>query len=220
MRSLLQSFAEYPAICFPMLAFLIGMLFYIFRVTRKRFGVLGAWCCVGMAVFASSEAFPTAEEKRERITFLQTDPEIKHLIDEGSYVATNRVHLAFSTYLLPNNAMLYLDYIPKTEPADSVNFSTFVCGTVGEMPTVSTYEFENAISNRWVFYSVYTQGPNVHTNGVAVAEFMKAVGKDNVAVPKRATIWEDGERVWPSASALQASELSAIDATTISTDDE
>lgn len=218
--TIIRAFVDFPIICSASIAFAIGIFYLIFRAAKKQFGVFGAWCCLELSVVASTTAYPTEEEKRDRVTFLQTDPEIVHLIDEGSYVATNRVHLAFSTYLLPNSAMLYLDYIPKTEPADSVNFSTFVCGTVGEMPTVSTYEFENAISNRWVFYSVYTQGPNVHTNGVAVAEFMKAVGKDNVAVPKRATIWENGERVWPSASALQASELSAIDATTISTDDE
>lgn len=156
---------------------------------------------IGMA----SVAFPTSREKqrvKDPIGFLRTDPEVVYLIDNGSYVSNNIVHLEFSTRLLPSTAELFLDYIPKTEPADSTAYTTYLSGSVETVPNVVEFEFENAISNRWIFYTTYTPGPNVHTNGVAVAEFLKATKYDNIAVPKRSTIWENGEMIYPSAEKI------------------
>lgn len=156
---------------------------------------------VGMA----SVAFPTSGQKQQRkdpIGFLQTDAEVKYLIDNGSYVSNNIVHLTFSTRLLPPSAELFLDYIPKTEPVVSTAYTTYLSGTVETLPNVIEFEFENAQSYRWVFYTSYSPGPNVHTNGVAVAEFFRATRYDNVAVPKRATIWENGEMIYPSAEKI------------------
>lgn len=203
---MIYSFMQYPVICSIML--MIGLIIFygIFRATRKRFGTFGACIATGISLVFAQEAYPTAEEKQavDNITFLRTDPEIEFLIDTGSYVSNNIVHLSFTTRFLPSSAMLYLDYIPKTESADSTNYSTFMAGELSSIPNTCVFEFENAISNRWVFYTTYTQGANVHTNGVAVAEFMRARNYDNVAVPKRASIWEDGERVYPKNDIMSA----------------
>lgn len=179
---------------------IMGIYFYrkIKKSTGNKFlaGIV-------VAVFANFcyTAYPTSAEKKPKdpIVFLQTDPEIKYLIDKGSWVSNNFVHLEFETRLLPPSAPLFLDYIPKTEPADSINYTTYLAGTVESVPQIVDFSFENAISNRWVFYTTYTPGPNVHTNGVAVAEFLKATKYDNVAVPKRTTIWENGVRIWPNS---------------------
>ena len=176
--------------------------FYAYQKIKKQTGsrfVASIFLIVfiGMA----SVAFPTSAQKQQRkdpIGFLRTDAEIVYLIDNGSYVSNNVVHLEFSTRLLPPSAPLFLDYISKTEPADSTAYTNYLSGSVATVPNVVEFEFENAISNRWIFYTTYTPGPNVHTNGVAVAEFIKAAKYDNVAVPKRSTIWENGERIYPS----------------------
>lgn len=175
---------------------------YAYRKVKKQTGSRFV-ASIFLVVFIgmASVAFPTsAEKKREKdpIGFLRTDAEIVYLIDNGSYVSNNIVHLEFSTRLLPPSAELFLDYIPKTEPADSTAYTTYLSGSVETVPNVVEFEFENAISNRWIFYTTYTPGPNVHTNGVAVAEFLKAKNYENVAVPKRSTIWENGARVYPS----------------------
>lgn len=173
--------------------------FYLYQKIRKQTGnkfvagiVVAAFACLAFT------AYPTSSTKRDSVSFLQTSSEIKYLVDKGSWVSNNVVHLEFETRLLPQSAELFLDYIPKSEPADSTAYTTYCHGTVDNTPTTMEFEFENAISNRWVFYTTYTPGPNVHTNGVAVAEFLKATKYDNVAVPKRSTIWEDGKRIWPS----------------------
>lgn len=192
---------------------LLGALLYR-KIKAQSGNRFVAGCVVATFAALAHVAYPTSAEKnpddpRERITFLQTDPEIKYLIDKGSWVSNNVVHLEFQTYLLPRSAPLFLDYISKAEPPDSNNFTTHLSGTVESLTAlpeadlhVIEFEFENAISNRWVFYTTYTPGPNVHTNGVAVAEFIKATKYDNVAVPKRSTIWENGKRIYPSAEKI------------------
>lgn len=181
---------------------LFGFYFYqkLKKQTDNRFiasVVVAAFACLAFT------AYPTSGEKnpegrKDPIGFLRTNPEITYLIDRGSWVSNNVVHLEFEARLLPQSAELFLDYIPKTEPVDSTAYATYYHGTVDNTPTIMEFEFENAISNRWVFYTTYVPGPNVHTNGVAVAEFIKATNYDNVAVPKRSTIWENGRRIWPS----------------------
>lgn len=179
---------------------------YAYQKVKKQTGSrLVASIFLVVFIGMASVAFPTsAEKKREKdpIGFLRTDPEVVYLIDNGSYVSNNIVHLEFTPRLLPPSAELFLDFIPKTEPVDSTAYTNYLSGTVETVPNVVEFEFENAISNRWIFYTTYTPGPNVHTNGVAVAEFLKAKNYENVAVPKRSTIWEDGKRIYPSAEKI------------------
>ena len=185
---------------------LIALLgFYLYQKVKKQTGnkFFASFVVSWFALFTYT-AYPTSAEKnpdrKDSITFLQTDPEITYLIDNGSWVSDNVVHLEFSTRLLPPSAPLFLAYIPKTELPDSNNYTTYLSGTVESVPDVFEFEFESAISNRWVFYTTYTPGPVVHTNGVAVAEFMRATAYDNVAVPKRTTIRENGNKIWPVSS--------------------
>lgn len=197
------------AIFFLLLGIIAFFGFYFYQKIKKQSGnkfVAG----LAVALFASLAytAFPTSREKnpedrRERITFLQTDAEIANLIDEGSWVSSNKVHLAYSTRLLPNSASLYLDYISKEESAESNKYTNYLTGTVESIPNIVEFEFENALNYRWVFYTTYTPGPVVHTNGVAVAEFLRVPGSDNAAVPKRSTIWEGEKLVWPKTNLLE-----------------
>lgn len=147
-------------------------------------------------VFAS---FPSSSEKKvnDKVQFWSASSDTVYLIDNGSYVSNNLVHISFVTRLLPDSAMIFLDYIPKGAEPNAENYSTFKAMTSAEWPRDIDFEFEGASSNKWVMYTTYTPGPVVHTNGVAVAEFIKAQKYDNVAVPKRSTIWEDGKMLWP-----------------------
>ena len=147
-------------------------------------------------VFAS---FPTTKEKNinDKVQFWSASSDTVYLIDCGSYVSNNLVHIEFETRLLPDSAMIFLDYIPKDAEPNASNYSTFKAMTAAEWPRKVDFNYEGATSNKWVMYTPHTPGPVVHTNGVAVAEFIKAQKYDNVAVPKRSTIWEDGKMLWP-----------------------
>ena len=67
------------------------------------------------------------------------------------------------------------------------------------MLTMSNVPFAGAISNDFQFFTTYTPGPVVHTNGVAVIMWQKSIngGSDRV-VPIRTGIYADGLRVAPS----------------------
>ena len=172
---------------------------WVWKVLVLKMGRLGSliFLCVScLMIFA---AHPSAKEKNkeERVQFWHASTDTVYLIDNGSYVSNNLVHISFVTRLLPDSAMIFLDYIPKDAEPNAENYSTFKAMTSAEWPRDIDFEFEDAISNKWVMYTTYTPGPVVHTNGVAVAEFLKAQKYDNVAVPKRSTIWEDGKMLWP-----------------------
>lgn len=147
------------------------------------------------SVFAS---FPTASEKKyERIHFYHASTDTVYLINNGSYVSNNTVHVDFVTRLLPDSAFIYLDYAPKGSENNPNAYTTYLARHSSQFPRIMDIEFENAISNSWVIYTTYTPGPVVHTNGVAVAEFFRSQKYNNVAVPKRSTIWENGKMLWP-----------------------
>lgn len=188
---------------------IIGLAIFagIYQMIKTKFSPVGRAVVIGIMAYCCYISFPFAAEKRQRVNFLQTDPEIAYLIDTGSYVTNNAVHLEFETRLLPGSAMLYLDYIPADEPADSDNFSTAMSGPLSEFPNPVTLEFENATSNRWIFYTTYTPGPNVHTNGVAVAEFLRAPNSHHIAIPKRSTIWEGEKMIYPDTETFNRSLL-------------
>lgn len=171
---------------------------WVIKRLVDRLGKGGALFFLAVACFSVFASFPTASEKKfEKIHFYHASPDTVYLIDNGSYVSNNTVHVDFVTRLLPDSAFIYLDYVPKGEENNPNAYSTYIARHSAQFPRIMDIEFENAISNRWMMYTTYTPGPVVHTNGVAVAEFLRAKDKDNIAVPKRATIWEDGKKVWP-----------------------
>lgn len=165
----------------------------------EKIGRLGSLIFLVVSCLMVFAAHPSAREKNneQRVQFWSASADTVYLIDNGSYVTSNKVHIAFATRLLPDSAMIFLDYIPKGTEPTAENFRTFQAMPAAEWPRNVDFDFDNATDYKWVMYTTYTPGPAVHTNGVAVAEFLKAPKYDNVAAPKRSTIWKDGKQVWP-----------------------
>ena len=186
---------------FAILGILITGVATVFVLTHlfKKMGKAGTFIFLIVAGLMVHGSFPPAKEKNknEKVQFWSASTDTVYLIDCGSYVSNNLVHIEFETRLLPDSAMIYLDYIPKDAEPNAENYSTFKAMTAAEWPRKVDFNYEGATSNKWVMYTPHTPGPVVHTNGVAVAEFIKAQKYDNVAVPKRSTIWEDGKMLWP-----------------------
>ena len=165
----------------------------------KKMGKAGTFIFLLVSCSMVFGTFPSYKEKNknEKVQFWSASTDTVYLIDNGSYVSNNTVHVDFVTRLLPDSAFIYLDYVPKGSENNPNAYTTYLARHSSQFPRIMDIEFENAISNRWVIYTTYTPGPVVHTNGVAVAEFLKAQKYDNVAVPKRSTIWQDGKMLWP-----------------------
>ena len=179
-----------PAACVAM---------WVWKELVQKMGRYGSliFLCVSCLMIFFAHSSSKEKNKEEKVQFWHASSDTVYLIDNGSIVTSNKVHIAFETRLLPGSAMIFLDFIPKDAEQTAENYSTFLSMTADEWPRDIDFDFENALDYKWVMYTTYTPGPVVHTNGVAVAEFFRSPKYDNVAVPKRSTIWEDGKMLWP-----------------------
>lgn len=131
-----------------------------------------------------------------QVSFPRTDMSVAYLVDAGSYVTNGLVHVAFTSYLIPQDAPIILSYWPdgSTNEEDMV---TVYEATLANFPNPLDLPFENAISNRWYCYTTWTPGPAVHTNGVWQSTWMTDRRENCFLIPVRTTIEVDGETIAP-----------------------
>ena len=159
--------------------------------SSKVQGVLAAAAVVGLVHFGGSKGVYTRP-----VSFPRTDIEQAYLVDTGSYVTNGLVHLSFSTFLVPQNAWIVLDYWPdgSTNEADMV---TAYAATLAEFPQPLDFPFANAISNRWYCYTTWTPGPAIQTNGVWQTIWMTDRRENRFLIPIRTRIVVDCESIAP-----------------------
>ena len=151
--------------------------------------VLGV-CVCGIAYQGMTKAYTS------RVNFPPTDPEVAYLIDNGSYVSNDVVHVDFNTFLIPGDAPIALAYWPN-ESTNEADIVELFIDALSAWPRPLDFEFENAISNRWYCYTTWTPGPAAHTNGVFQQVWMTDRRENRNAIPIRTIIIEDGEQIAP-----------------------
>ena len=139
------------------------------------------------------------------VSFPRTDIEVAYLVDAGSYVTNDLVHVAFNSYLIPSSAPIVLAYCPdgSTNEEDIV---TAYEASLADFPNPLDFAFENAISNRWYCYTTWTPGPAVHTNGVWQTIWMTDRRDNRYLIPIRTRIEADGELIAPPAFTTEPEE--------------
>lgn len=160
-------------------------------------GLLAAAAIVSCVMYGGSKGVYTRS-----VSFPRTDIEQAYLTDTGSYVTNDLVHVSFSTFLVPQDAWIVLDYWPdgSTNETDIVTAYT---ATLAEFPQPLDFPFENAISNRWYCYTTWTPGPAVQTNGVWQTIWMTDRIDNRFLIPIRTRIEVDGESVAPPTPATE-----------------
>ena len=166
----------------------------VFRKSKVQ-GILAAAAVGGAVKYGGSKG-------TRNVSFPRTDIEQAYLIDSGSYVTNDLVHVSFSTFLVPQDAWIVLDYWPdgSTNETDIVTAYT---ATLAEFPQPLDFPFENAISNRWYCYTTWTPGPAVQTNGVWQTIWMTDRIDNRFLIPIRTRIEVDGESVAPPTPATE-----------------
>ena len=134
-----------------------------------------------------------------RVTYPYTDVETRYLVDAGSYVTNDYVHVAFSkSPVVPDSA----EFFGYARPVGSTNDLDWVCmleTTFADFHSPSNVPYANAISNDFQFFTTFTPGPVVHTNGVAVVTWQKGyTGDDRFLATVRTGIYTNGFRVAPN----------------------
>lgn len=176
------------AACAPGVRFVMARIRALFGRSKVH-GILAAVAIVGAVMYGGSKG-------TRNVIFPRTDIEIAYLVDAGSYVTNDLVHVAFNSYLIPSSAPIILSYWPdgSTNEEDMV---TAYSATLAEFPRPLDLPFENAVSNRWYCYTTWTPGPSIHTNGVWQSTWMTDRRERRFLIPIRTTVEVDGETIAP-----------------------
>lgn len=134
-----------------------------------------------------------------RVTYPYTDVETRYLIDAGSYVTNDYVHVAFSkSPVVPDSAELF-GYARPVGSTNDLDWACMLETTFADFHSPSNVPYANAISNDFQFFTTFTPGPVVHTNGVAVVTWQKGyTGDDRFLATVRTGIYTNGFRVAPN----------------------
>ena len=143
--------------------------------------------------------------KNGHVTYPYTDVEMRYLFDAGSYVTNDYVHVAFArSPVVPDSA----DLLGYYRPAGSTNdeeWVEFLSTTFGEFHSPSNIPFAGALTNDFQFFTTYTPGPVVHTNGVAIVNWQQNFERDGrYLATVRTGVYTNAVRVAPNPGITNA----------------
>lgn len=138
-----------------------------------------------------------------KITYPRTDPEIWYLMDNGSYVTNDAVHVAFNRNLIvPASAWFYLYglEISYTNESDWAEYSFCAySNTFTQISQPFDFDYPAATNFNWIAFTDWTPPPVTHTNGVAYVAWQIGRGRSIYElVPYRTGVYTNGVRVAPS----------------------
>jgi len=152
---------------------------------RRR---LSARRLVALAVVAAVCTW--AAQKRGTVSFPRTDPLMEYISDRGSYTTNDYVHVDFTRVIVPDTATWFLDRRALTQTNDA-DWATFSTGTFGEWNPPRDFLCANATNYNWLFYTDWTPGPSVQTNGVWHAFWGKDRRFRSFYIPLRTCVRKD-----------------------------
>ena len=120
----------------------------------------------------------TGSTKHGSVTYPYTDVEMRYLIDAGSYVTNDYVHVAFTKSPVVPDSADFLGFYRPTDSTNDLDWVQFLDTTFAAFHSPSNIPFAGAISNDFQFFTTYTPGPVVHTNGVAVVNWQQNFERD------------------------------------------
>lgn len=184
--------------------FAVPVLFYAFapdlKLKRSRTLLMLFLSLAG--IWTSTPAYANGVKIRiGSVSFPYTDIEVRYLYDAGSYVTNDIVHVAWTrSPVVPETA----DFIGAVRPIDSTNdtdWAIFYESDFTRSKSPLDIPFKNAVSNDFQFFTTFTPGPTIHTNGVAVILWhLNFKGESDKCVPFRTGIYSDGVRLAPNNS--------------------
>lgn len=129
---------------------------------------------------------------KARVFYPQTDPDVAWLIDRGSYVTNDFVHVDFVRVVVPDAAPLYID----RRPVDSTNdteWAEWITTTFAAFPVPQDIPLAAATNYDFAVYTTWTPGPAVETNGVWHANWGLDRKARRYLIPLRTSVRIDAE---------------------------
>lgn len=137
----------------------------------------------GLTLYAGAKWMPT-------VTYPAVG-DVNYLIDRGSYVTNDYVHIDFSTVVIPTNANLYI--FRKALDIAEAQWVEHLETTIGEFNPPQDIYFPTASNYNWMVFSDWTPGPAVETNGVWHAYWGLDLRRREKLIPIRTCIRLDND---------------------------
>lgn len=131
--------------------------------------------------------------RKGTVTYPRTDPTASYLIDAGSYVTNDLVHVNFTRVIIPDSASLFIDRREVAATNDPSAWVTHLTTTFAQFQVPQDIPYQNATNFDWVIYTDWTPGPSVQTNGVWHAMFGLDRKTGQHIIPVRSCIRLDGD---------------------------
>ena len=132
-----------------------------------------------------------------KISYPKTDTDVAYLVDAGSYVTNDAVHVAFTRLpMVPSSATFYLDYcaLDGTNSAGvATNWVNAKTATFADLTVPFDFAFAAATNYNWMAYTDWTPGPAVQTNGVWHAYWGVDKKQGRYFIPVRTCVRDGGE---------------------------
>ena len=132
--------------------------------------------------------------RKGTITYPYTDYEMRYLVDNGSYVASNIVHVAFSRYVAPASADFFISF-RSVDSTNDLDWVVFTNTTFSAFTVPADIEYPAATNFDWICYTTWTPGPTVLTNGVWHSYWGKDKKLHTHFIPIRSAVRVDGETI-------------------------
>lgn len=190
------------ALCGLFLSGLAAVGYAVFEVVREEWRRGGKVARrVFLAATAGAAAYAGAKAGRPTVSYPPTEAGQAYLVDRGSYVTNDFVHVDFTRRIVPDDAALVIERreVASTNAAD---WAVYLETTFAAFAVPTNLPCANATNWNWAIWADWTPPPSVQTNGVLHADWgrttrdasLRAAGLA-VGVPVRSSAWLDGRLV-------------------------
>ena len=190
------------AVCGAVLLALAAVAVAVWEVVREEWRRGGK---VARRVFlvaaAGAATYGGAKNYRASVSYPPTEAGHAYLVDRGSYVTNDFVHIDFTRRIVPDDAALVVERreVASTNAAD---WATYLETTFAAFAVPTNLPCVAATNWNWAIWADWTPPPSVQTNGVLHAEWgrttrdaaLRAAGLA-VGVPVRSSVVLDGGRM-------------------------
>jgi len=178
----------------------------------RAYDTIRTWCSwirrnfvQGVIALAFSAGIAYYGMTKGTITYPRTDPETWYLLDNGSYVTNDAVHVGFTRNLIvPATANFFIDglaleYTNQSDWAEH-SFNAY-SNTLSNMSVPFDMAWPSATNYNWIAYTDWTPPPATHTNGVAYIVWqIGASGPTNNIAMTRTGVYTNAVRIAPNPS--------------------
>ena len=150
------------------------------------------------------------------ISFPWTDISTRYLVNDGSFVTNDYVHVSFTRNpIVPASAWFYLDACPLSVSnltEVSANSFTVYSNKFSDISVPFDVQYPAATNYNWFAYTDWSPSPTVHTNGVAFVlwRFKSTNSVEATLMPYRTGVYANGLRIAPTAAITNGPPLSRV----------